>query len=158
MQRILRECTTGKLQHYKLSCQIIARPPSQHTIFVHLQGRAGGLASMCSCAGMVLPDHQPFLPGGRTHTCETTSPSSWADEHVLARPPALPHEQTNTCSQDHQPLPRNRAVSHLQDSHKHANLLVIGSVYTCTYMCMLRRAKNTCMVSYVMYVENCSFL
>ena len=44
----------------------------------------------------------------RTCTRETTSPFSRAYKHVLARPPALPREQTNTHSRDHQPFLASR--------------------------------------------------
>ena len=44
----------------------------------------------------------------RTCTRETTSPSSRAYKHILARPPALPREQTNTHSRDHQPFLASR--------------------------------------------------
>ena len=81
---------------------VLALPASQHTTFVCSRGRAGGLANMYS------RDHQPFLASIQTRTRETTSPSSRADKHALARPPALPREQTNTHSRDHQPFLASR--------------------------------------------------
>ena len=96
---------------------VLALPASQHTTFVCSRGKAGGLANMYS------RDHQPFLASIQTHTRETTSPSSRADKHALARPPALPREQTNTFSRDHQAFlartrtrTRERAASHSRDS------------------------------------------
>ena len=96
---------------------VLALPASQHTTFVCSRGKAGGLANTYS------RDHQPFLTSIQTRTCETTSPSSRADKHALARPPALPREQTNTFSQDHQAFlartrtrTRERAASHSRDS------------------------------------------
>ena len=69
---------------------VLALPASQHTTFVCSRGRAGGLANMYS------RDHQPFLASARAY------------KHVLARPPALPREQTNTHSRDHQPFLASR--------------------------------------------------
>ena len=96
---------------------VLALPASQHTTFVCSRGKAGGLANMYS------RDHQPFLASRQTRTRETTSPSSQADKHTLARPPALPREQTNTFSRDHQAFlartrtrTRERAASHSRDS------------------------------------------
>ena len=96
---------------------VLALPASQHTTFVCSRGKAGGLANMYS------RDHQPFLASIQTRTRETTSPSSRADQHVLARPPGLPREQTNTFSRDHQAFlartrtrTRERAASHSRDS------------------------------------------
>ena len=85
---------------------VLALPASQHTKFVYSRGKAGGLTNMYS------RDHQPFLASIQTRTREqtnttreTTRPSSRADKHALARPPAL---QTNTHSRDHQPFLASR--------------------------------------------------
>ena len=96
---------------------VLALPASQHTTFVCSRVKAGGLANTYS------RDHQPFLASRQTRTREITSPSSRADKHALARPPALPREQTNTFSRDHQAFlartrtrTRERAASHSRDS------------------------------------------
>ena len=52
--------------------------------------------------------YKEILQRYQTRTRETTSPSSRADKHALARPPALPREQTNTHSRDHQPFLASR--------------------------------------------------
>ena len=58
---------------------------SRECVFVCSRGRAGGLASTCPCARAVRPQST------RKRTRETTSPSSRAHKHVLARPPVLEH-------------------------------------------------------------------
>ena len=52
--------------------------------------------------------YKEILQRYQTRTRETTSPSSRADKHALARPPALPRKQTNTHSRDHQPFLASR--------------------------------------------------
>ena len=94
---------------------VLALPASQHTTFVCSRGKAGGLANMYS------RDHQPFLASIQTRTRETTSPSSRAYQHVLARPPGLPRVHTNTYS-------RESCESLARLSHERVKLLVSGTV------------------------------
>ena len=77
----------------------------------------------------------------RTRTRETTSPSSRAYKHVLARPPALPREHTNTYSRDHQPFLASRQTrtrestspSSRADQHVLARPPGLPRVHTNTY-------------------------